>query len=183
MYISGLMLNNNVTLIITIKKVSRKIHQKCPREFTQKEDFSWTKLSTRCHQKCPRKVTHFVNENLPYISTRSLLIYLQNSFCYSGNFGTRMFPHKNILAPWMFQPGMLQEWYISSQGYFSKQTCRFWHHTKYHSEMCSCPKASTSLKYPSQNIPMEQCLHAKIATCPCPEKSTCQKVPMPKHPQ
>jgi hypothetical protein len=58
------LLGNNVILIITIKKVSVKIHQKCPQKFTQKDEFSWT--------KSPREFTYFVHENSPFMSTRSL---------------------------------------------------------------------------------------------------------------
>jgi hypothetical protein len=46
--------------------------KKCPRNVTQKEDFSWTKVSTKCHQKCPQEVTPFVHENSPIMSTRCL---------------------------------------------------------------------------------------------------------------
>ena len=42
-----------------------KIHQKCPRKFTPK-------MSMIIHQKCPREFTHFVHENSPFMSTRSL---------------------------------------------------------------------------------------------------------------
>ena len=50
-----LLLNNSVTLFITIKKVSTKIHQKCPLKFTKK-------MSTRIHLFCPRKFTFYVHE-------------------------------------------------------------------------------------------------------------------------
>ena len=51
------MFDNNVTLIITVKK---SVHENSP------------KMSTRIHHKCPRKFTLIVHENLPFMSMRSL---------------------------------------------------------------------------------------------------------------
>ena len=74
--------DDRITLIIIIKKVSTKIHQKCPREFTQKIiskihpkrkilvllDNSVSLMITikKVHgnnQKCPQKFDCYVHEN------------------------------------------------------------------------------------------------------------------------
>ena len=54
---------------ITIKKVSKKIHQKWLRKFTKKEDFSWKsfhenspKVSAIIHLFCSQKITFYVHE-------------------------------------------------------------------------------------------------------------------------
>jgi hypothetical protein len=62
------------------KKVSTKIHQKCPREFTQKmstqihpkRGILVDKNVHESHEKCPRELNHIVHENLPFKSTRVL---------------------------------------------------------------------------------------------------------------
>ena len=56
----GLLLNNRVTLFITIKKVS-PIHQKCPQKFTKK-------MSMKIHPFCARKFAFYVQRSLPPVS-------------------------------------------------------------------------------------------------------------------
>ena len=67
-----LLLDKIVTLFITIKKVSTKIHQKCPRKFTKKCPRKFTQKEDFSQTKCPREFTYFVRENSPFMSTRSL---------------------------------------------------------------------------------------------------------------
>jgi hypothetical protein len=65
------LLDNNVTLIITIKKsvqenlpkMSTRIHPKNVHENSPKK-------RTSCGQKCPRKFTKSVQENSPFLSTK-----------------------------------------------------------------------------------------------------------------
>ena len=39
------------------KSVHYNLLKICPRKFTQKEEFLWKKMSTRIHTKCPRELT------------------------------------------------------------------------------------------------------------------------------
>ena len=71
-----LLLDNNVTLIITIKEASKKSHQKCPWKFSKNVHKKSTKKRTyrrqKCRQKCPWKFTLCVHENSPFMYMRSL---------------------------------------------------------------------------------------------------------------
>ena len=70
---------------ITIKKCTLKFTQRCPRKFTQKGDFSWTKVTIRIHQKVSTRSHCTRNVSIPCIlqciSVNDLILfgYSQNN--------------------------------------------------------------------------------------------------------
>ena len=100
------------------QKCPQEINHKCPRKFTPKEDFSWTKVSKRIHQKCswnspflspkirplcPREVCHPTpSVTLPFeLLPGQDLNFVKNKYassCLKERVATELEPNPN-LAP------------------------------------------------------------------------------------